>query len=110
MIEKTKNVKNKKEAVVKKEPKKPTENFSKFFNQLKKEIEDLNLPKGFENSMVSKLENALKSLQKGNYKTAINQLNALINEIEAQRSKKFPEEQAIELIAAVEKIIEYISG
>ena len=43
MIEKTKKIKNKKEAVVKKEPKKPTENFSKFFNQLKKEIEDLNL-------------------------------------------------------------------
>ncbi|MCK5559962.1 MAG: VCBS repeat-containing protein, partial [Thermoplasmata archaeon] len=61
------------------------------------DIEDMDLPKGIENSLVSKLENALKSLEKENYGAAINQMNAFINEVEAQSGKKIPEDEAVEL-------------
>ena len=54
------------------------------------------------------LENALKSLEKGKDKTAINQMNAFINECEAQSGKKLTEEQAETLIAAAEVIISTI--
>jgi len=40
---KTKKTQSKKGADAKKEPKQPTENFTKFFTQLRKETEDLNL-------------------------------------------------------------------
>ncbi len=69
------------------------------------DIENMNLHHGLENSLVKKLENALKSLENGNDGAAINQLNAFINEVEAQRGNKLTNEQADELIAAAEAII-----
>jgi hypothetical protein len=57
------------------------------------------------NSLVSKVENAQKSADKEKADTAINQLNAFINEIQAQRGKKISEEAADDLIAYAQSII-----
>ncbi|MCK5560220.1 MAG: hypothetical protein KAJ51_06485, partial [Thermoplasmata archaeon] len=61
------------------------------------------------NSLISKLENAQKSLDKGQDNAAVNQLNAFINEVEAQRGKKLTDAQADELIAAAQSIMGNIS-
>jgi parallel beta-helix repeat protein len=58
------------------------------------DVEDLNLPKGTENSLLSKLENAIKSINKENYNAAANQLEAFINEVEALKGKKLTDKQA----------------
>jgi hypothetical protein len=72
------------------------------------DIEDMDLPHGTENSLTSKLEAALKSLENGQCDTAINQLEAFINQVEALRGKKLTEEEADALIAAAEAIISMI--
>lgn len=53
---------------------------------------------GIANSLISKLENALKALENGNYKTFTNILNAFINNVEAQSGKKIDEDYADTLI------------
>jgi len=50
------------------------------------------------NSFYVKLESALKSYNKGQIKAAKNKIKAFINEVEAQRGKKIPEENARTLI------------
>jgi probable HAF family extracellular repeat protein len=57
------------------------------------------LPKGPENSLVTKLEHALASLEGGDSQTACSQLGAFINEVRAQSGNKLTTEQADELIA-----------
>jgi hypothetical protein len=73
-------------------------------------VESMNLPVGIENSLVSKLEGALTSLEKGNAKAAINKLNAFINEVEAQRGKKITELEADQLINGANWIIHSIEA
>ena len=63
------------------------------------------LHKGIETSLLSKVENAVKSLEKGDLNAALNQLKAFINEVEAQRGKKIPEDIADMLIMYVKSII-----
>ena len=53
---------------------------------------------GVVNSLTSKLQNALKALTKGNMEAFENILNAFINEVEAQSSKKISTEYAATLI------------
>ncbi len=53
---------------------------------------------GIHNSLVKKLENALKSLAKGNHKAAINQLEAFVNEVGALSSKKLDPDAAAALL------------
>ncbi len=53
-------------------------------------VESLDIHKGIKNSLLSKLENALKSVEKGNMPAAEGQLQAFINEVEAQDGKKIP--------------------
>jgi hypothetical protein len=72
--------------------------------------EAMGLHHGIENSLDAKLDNALKSLEKENYGPAINQLEAFINECEAQRGKKLTEEQADTLITGAEGVIAAIEG
>lgn len=72
------------------------------------DVEDINLPGGIENSLVSVLEVAIISLDNGQENAAVNQFNALINLVEAQRGKKITEEQADELIAKAQRIIDNI--
>ena len=73
-------------------------------------IEDMNLPFGIENSLTSKLNNALSSLDKDNEKAATNKLNAFINEVNALRGKELTNEQADRLINLVQAIIGYLGG
>ena len=49
---------------------------------------------------ILQLNDTIKSLEKGQGNTAINQLNAFINSIEAQRDKELTDDEADELIEA----------
>jgi hypothetical protein len=73
-------------------------------------IRTWNLPKGTENSLTSKLQNAIQSLENGQQNAAINKLNAFINEVKAQRNKKLTNAQADALIAEAQRIISTIQG
>jgi hypothetical protein len=77
-------------------------------DDLKKIVENKSLPKGLENSLLSKLKNAQKCYDKGRLNAAINILNAFIHNVEAQRGKKIPEAEADELIDYVQLIIDMI--
>jgi hypothetical protein len=63
-------------------------------DQMIQDIKDSNIHHGVKNSLVKKLENADKSLDKENIKTAINQIIAFCNEIKAQKGKAIPIELA----------------
>jgi hypothetical protein len=69
------------------------------------QVHSLGLPNGIEQSLVSKLSAASVSLNRGNAQAAINQLNAFIHEVEAQRGKKISSSEADTLIADAEQII-----
>jgi len=58
------------------------------------------------NSLISKLNGASASIDKGNTKAAINQLQALINQIQAQSGKKLFLNDADDLIALTLGFIE----
>jgi PKD repeat protein len=73
-------------------------------------IKSMHLQKGTEKSLVSKLENAIKSLDKHNPNAAEKQLEATIQEINVQRGKKISRGQADTLIAAIKDIIQAISN
>lgn len=60
------------------------------------------------NSLVSKVDNALNSVDKENDEAGINQLQAFINQIEAQKGKKISEEAANELIEYANNLIAQI--
>ncbi len=77
--------------------------------RLIEKIETWNLPKGIENSLTSKLEDALHLLDIGNENGAIHNLMEFINKAEALRGKKLSEEQADYLISEAQKIIDLIS-
>ena len=71
------------------------------------------LPQSRENSLIPSLDTASKVLQDSNPKNdvaAINNLQAFINKVEAQRGKKIPVEVADELIAKDQEIIAVLSG
>lgn len=62
------------------------------------------------NSLISKVEAAQKSIDKEKDEAAINQLNAFINEVTAQRGKKISEEVADMLIDYAQNIIAQIQA
>jgi len=72
-------------------------------------IESLGLQKGIENSLVSKIDAAAKSFEKGKSKTMINQLEAFVNEVNAQDKKKLSEEQAALLLECADLLIDKLS-
>ncbi|UCG14575.1 MAG: PKD domain-containing protein [Deltaproteobacteria bacterium] len=72
------------------------------------DIEASNLPQKIENSLVSKLDSAISSLDDGKENAAENKLNAFINQIEAQRGKKITDEEADALVSAAQRIIDNI--
>jgi len=74
------------------------------------DIEDMNLAKGIETALISKLNAAINSLDKTHINAAINQLNAFINQVESQRGKKLTDEQADSLTVAAQWIIDDISS
>ena len=72
----------------------------------------LNLQQGIANSLDAKLDsalNALDDINENNDIAAINSLQAFINAVEAQRGNKITTEQADELIAAAQAIIDCLS-
>jgi hypothetical protein len=62
------------------------------------------------NSLVSKVDAAMKSIDKEKDEAAVNQLNAFINEIEAQRGKKVSDEAADMLIQYALNIIAQVAA
>lgn len=71
-------------------------------------VENLELPENVTGSLASKLEAALDSLNSDRENAATGQLNAFINQIEAQRGKKLTNEQADTLIATAQWILSSI--
>ena len=75
------------------------------------DIKNLALPKGLENSLLSKLNTSLKLLSDSNPNNdsaGVNTLNALINSIQAQSGKKIAEADADALIARIQNLINLI--
>jgi len=66
--------------------------------------------KGIERSLIAKLEACQKKLDEGQYKTAMNILNAFINHIEAQSRKHIPEDLAEDLIDQARELIEDLNS
>ncbi len=60
------------------------------------------------NALGSSVEAAQKSLDKGNTKSAIDQLNALLNKIKAQRGKMIPEGGADALTDDIQDLIDQL--
>lgn len=81
--------------------------------ELIQQVIDLELHHGFENSLLAKLDTALRKLQDGNEandKAAVNSLTAFINAINEQSGNKISEEDANSLITAAQQIIDMISS
>jgi hypothetical protein len=78
--------------------------------ELVETIETWDLPKGIENSLASKLEGALRLLDKGNENGATRLLMAFINQVEALRDKKLTTHQADQLTSEAQRIIDLIKG
>lgn len=79
---------------------------------LMQQVADLGLHGGIENSLIVKLNAAMRKLTDGNERNdiaAINSLMAFINEVEAQSGKKIPQLDADDLIAAALEIISLLS-
>jgi hypothetical protein len=64
------------------------------------------MPKGLKNSLIKKLESALHWIGKNKVHTAINNLNAFIHHVNAQRGKKISYEIADLLIAKVQEVMD----
>jgi hypothetical protein len=79
---------------------------SDYILELMDNVDDLDVNGGTKNSLVSKLENTLKSHEKENKKAAINQLSAFILSVKAQKGKKLSDDEAEELIDFSNEIIE----
>ena len=75
---------------------------------LMSDVVKMNLPKRTEDGLVSKLENAIESMDKKEYVVSVEQLNSFINQIEDRLGKKLTEKQADDLFAAAELIINSI--
>jgi len=72
-------------------------------------VESFNLKQGISNSLDVKLQNAWEALQDtkaGNNQSAINRLQAFINECEAQRGKALTSDQADQLIGLASQTIQ----
>ncbi len=72
-------------------------------------VNSMNLPGGESNSLDAKLSAALSSLIAHNSNTAKNQLNAFINEVNAQTGKKITQSQAAQLLLDAQDIISAIT-
>jgi parallel beta-helix repeat protein len=85
----------------------------KATTQIINEVESMNLRVGIESSLDAKLDaayQAIGDISEKNDVAAINALQAFINATEAQRGQKIPEADADALIAAVQEIIDVLSG
>lgn len=79
-----------------------------LFSNLIGRVISFNLQKGISNSLDGKLSSALDALDdvnQNNNVAAINALNALVNEVEAQRDRHLTNQQADELLEGARAII-----
>ena len=83
---------------------------SEGIDMLIDQINAAGLPRGTQNSLRKKVQNAGKSLNKGNDADAISQLMSFINETNAQTGKKIDAATAAVLIAEAQAIIAAIMG
>ncbi len=60
-----------------------------------------------QNSLLSKIYNASKSIDKENIYAAVNQLQALINQVNAQRGKKISDDAVDQVIAYTQSVIHW---
>ena len=58
-------------------------------------------------SLLSKIANASKSADKENICAAVNQLEALINQVNAQRGKKISDDAADQVITYAQSVIDW---
>ncbi len=72
-------------------------------------LPDETLSDEIETSLVTKAENAQKSSDKDNICASVNQLEAFINQINAQRGKKVSDEGADDLIAYAQGVIDALN-
>ena len=70
------------------------------------DVESLGLPNGVESSLTSLLDAPLRLVNRGNTNAARNQSNAFINSVEDRRGNQLTNEQADQLIAATQGIID----
>lgn len=68
----------------------------------------MSLDRGIANSLDSKLDAVLKSLGSNHGDAATDQLHALINQIKAQTGKKISQDEATQLLPAVQHLIDSI--
>jgi len=76
-------------------------------------VEEIDLQQGIERSLDAKLDAALGALEDANENndgSAVNKLQAFINEVEAQRGNKITDTQADDLHAAAQAIIDLLIG
>lgn len=78
-----------------------------LLNRLSADIRAASLPKGIENSLTKKLDNALESAEKKNPTAAVNQIEAFQSEVRVQGGKEIPAELAD---AWLERTAEIIRG
>lgn len=81
--------------------------------ELSESIAAMGFPKGITNSLQVKLDNAFRLLEDENEHNdvaAINLLQAFINTVNAQRGKKISEEDADDLIASAQQIIDILTS
>jgi predicted outer membrane repeat protein len=75
-----------------------------LINQLKQSVSGLGLPSGTANSLLSKLDDAIKLANAGKVKAACTSLQDFINGVTAQAGKKISPNDASALIAAANSI------
>jgi hypothetical protein len=73
-------------------------------------INSLDMKEGFKNSLTDKLNSAFHSIREGNTIASINKLNAVINQVNAQKGKGIKTNQGIELIRVIQDTIVSINS
>lgn len=71
-------------------------------------VKAMGLKHGIENSLTSKLENAIKSIEKGQNTAAVGMLRAFMNQVEALKGKKMAVEQANYLVEQAQAIMDML--
>ena len=79
------------------------------YEEVRDQILALGLPRGTENSLLSKLDSSLDSLLRGSTHSALNKLDALMHEVEAQAGKNIPEWAAEILLDSVSYLYDLVS-
>jgi prepilin-type N-terminal cleavage/methylation domain-containing protein len=84
----------------------PTPTSAQSIDDLISYISDINLPKGADKKLVSKLNNTKKALEKDDTKKAIKEINNFIKEV--KKAKKITTEEADTLVSKAQSIIDTI--